>query len=285
MIIGVDLGNYAVKTSERCTFISKVSKIGNLLENKLILKNQSGTLYIEEGEFDTEYRKIKKEYIKELLATAICMSTIEINNQIVVGLPLGQYKEDKEQLKNLLLTNRFQDVNLNGIDRKLIIEDVDVYPEGVAALLDKNYEGIVIDIGGRTTDIALIEGKRVQKPFSLSLGTLNLYLDFIKIINCKYSLDLKLDDAPRILKNGLKILGESKDINFAVEVFRNYVETLVKDLQIDYSIKTLDIILVGGGANILYKAFKNRLPQISLIEDSYFANAYGFKRWGESIWQ
>lgn len=33
MIIGVDIGNYAVKTSQKISFPSKVSKVGNILKN------------------------------------------------------------------------------------------------------------------------------------------------------------------------------------------------------------------------------------------------------------
>ncbi|MCX7903293.1 MAG: ParM/StbA family protein [Caloramator sp.] len=282
MILGVDLGNYATKTSEGVSFLSKVSKIGNILKNSIELQTHNGTFYIEEGEFDTEYRKVQKQNLRELFIAAVALSTDDIENQIVVGLPLSQYKQDKEILKELLTKERIQYIAINGVTKKIIIEDVEVYPEGLGSV--NNFDGIIIDIGGRTTDIAEIENMKVRKPFSLPVGTLNLYSDFIKVINDKYSLDLKPHDANRILKNGLKIFGEQKDISFALEVFREYVEKIISELQINYSIKTHDIKLTGGGAVLLAKAFIKRLPNAEIVDNPFFANAIGFKKVGESIW-
>jgi len=284
MIIGIDLGNYATKTSERINFLSKVSKISNILNNPITLTTSEGDFYMGDGNFDTEYRKLKKENVKEMFITAIALSSEDINNQIVVGLPLSQYKEDKENLKQLLLEDRIQHVIINGIERKIIIEDLDIYPEGIGALIGNQFNGIIVDIGGRTTDIALLESSKVKKPYSLSVGTLNLYSDFIKVINNKYSLDLKSEDAPRIIKNGLKIYGEEKDITFGMDVFKSYVDVIVNELQVSYSIKTLDIMLVGGGSKMLYKGFKSKIPNIELIDNSIFANANGFRKVGENLW-
>lgn len=282
MIIGVDLGNYATKTSEGVSFLSKVSKIGNILKNSIELQAHNGTFYIEEGEFDTEYRKVQKQHLKELFIAAVALSADDIENQVVVGLPLSQYKQDKETLKELLTKERIYQITINGINKKIIIEDVEVYPEGLGSV--DNFEGIVIDIGGRTTDIAEIENMKVKNPFSLPVGIMNLYSDFIKVINDRYSLDLKTNDVDRILRNGLKIYGEPKDISFALDIFKQYVETIINELQINYSIKTHDIKLTGGGAALLAKAFLRRLPNADIVENPLFANAIGFKKVGESIW-
>ncbi|GIW49220.1 MAG: hypothetical protein KatS3mg079_696 [Caloramator sp.] len=48
MIIGVDLGNYATKTSEGVFFLSKVSKVGNILKNSIELQIDNNSYYIEE---------------------------------------------------------------------------------------------------------------------------------------------------------------------------------------------------------------------------------------------
>jgi len=283
--MGVDLGNYSTKTSESINILSKCSRQSNILNNSTTLQTSSGTFYIEEGEFDTEYRKVKKEYIKELFYTSILLSTNDIANSIVIGLPLSQFREDKDNLKQLLLKDRIQIINLNGKERKLILEDIEVYPEGVGALIGTEFNGVIVDIGGRTTDVSILENNKVKKPYSISTGTLNLYSDFIKSINSKYSLDLKSEDAARILQYGLKIYGEQKEISFALDVFKAYIDSIVRELQVSYSIKTLDIMLVGGGSELLYKAFKNRIPQAQLIPNSIFANAEGFKKWGLSLWQ
>jgi len=283
-ITGIDLGNYSVKTSERVNFLSKVSKEGNLISNTKVLTTSEGTFYLGEGEFDGEYRKIKKKYLKEMFIAAVALSSASVNNKVVVGLPLSQYTQDKAALKDILLSDRVHDINMSGADRKIIIEDVSVYPEGVAALIGSSFNGVICDIGGRTTDAAVIEGHKVMKPYSLPVGTLNLYADFIKLINSKYGLDLRTDDAIRILQGGLEIYGEPQNIDFAMDVFKSYVETIVSELKISYSIKTLKVKLIGGGAQLLVRAFKKRIPNAELIDDTIFANALGFGEMGVKLW-
>jgi len=284
MIIGVDLGNYLLKSSNGFNVPSKVTSFGNIINSESVNINGKD-LYFGEGDFDTEYRKINKKYIKEMFLYALYESTHDIKNKAVVGLPISQYKTDKDELKQILLSQRINQIEGN----TLIIEDVEVYPEGVAAIYNKDFEGVIIDIGGRTTDIALITEnngvKKINDPYSLPYGTLNLYSDFIKLINSTHSLDLKAEDAERILKNGLKVYGQQIDVTFAMAVFKQYVEKLVSVLQVDYSIKTHDVLLIGGGSQMLFKPFKKRVQQAEIIQEPLFANAQGFQKVGEQLWQ
>lgn len=288
MIIGIDVGNYLTKTSEYYSFFSKCSTLENRFQSVTCLRREGRKIFMEEGSFDTEYRKAKKENFLDFLYMAIAGSSYDSINQVVVGLPISQYKADKDEVKELILANRIQDIGIDGYDRKIIISDVEVTAEGVGAIIGTGYQGIIMDIGGRTTDIALIEDihgeKKVNNPFSMPVGTLNLHTDFIKAINGMYGLDLKLSDSDRILKNGLQIDGEQKDISFALEVFKVYVWDIIKTLQLEYSIRTHQIMAIGGGAEFLFKPFKKRIPQIQLIEEPLYANALGYKRLGESLW-
>lgn len=280
MILGVDLGNYAVKTSVGVIFPSKCSRVANILSNSpFMCENLS--LYIGEGGFDTEYRKVKKEHIKSLFSYAVSQSTNDFNNKVVVGLPLSQYKQDKDEMRELLLSVRHT--------KRINIDDIAVYPEGVAAVVGTNFEGVVIDIGGRTTDACLVTdnagSKKVNNPLSMPKGTLNLYSDFVKILNSTYALDLKLDDGERIVSKGLIVDGVQIDYSMAIEVFRQFVEELIGTLRVEYSLRTNNVILVGGGAQLLYKSIYNRIPGAKLADNSVYANAYGFRRVGEQIWR
>ena len=174
------------------------------------------------------------------------------------------------------------------MDKRIIIEDIEIVPESVASVPDL-FEGIVIDIGGRTTDIALVmheSGRRkIKIPYSLPQGVLNLESQYINAINSKLGLDLMPNDANRILQNGLQIYGENQDVSFAIQVFKDFVNSLVNRIQIDYPVKTYPILLVGGGAEMLYKPIKKRIPNAQLIKDSFLANANGYYKIGRSIWR
>lgn len=287
MILGVDIGNYNLNSSTGLSLESKVARSSVLFSNSPTVELFGKKITIGDGEFDTEYRKIKKENYLQMLYTTICLSTEENFNNIVVGLPISQYKTDKDELMNLILQNSEMIGNINNKERKVIIQDVEIYPEGIGAV-DSNFEGILVDIGGRTTDICHVENvngkKKLINPTSKPIGTLNLYTDFIKSINNTYGLDLKLDDAERVLRRGLKIDGVEVDISNSKMVFADYVDKIVSKLKIEYSANTLDIALLGGGSIILGRSIIKRLPSSYVIDNPIFANANTFKKVGEQLW-
>lgn len=276
MILGIDLGNCVTKTSQMICFESKCSKVPGIFNNMPVQVN-SQNYYLEEGNYDTEYRKCKKIYSKALLMHAVQRSTLDIHNKVVVGLPIGQYNQDKDEYKALLMDGTRQ-----------YVDDISVYPEGVGSVIGTDYEGIIVDIGGRTTDSCQVIGdraKKVHNPLSLPKGTLNLYADFIKALNTKYVLDLDINDAERILQTGLQIYGEPTDIQFAIEGFKEFVQSLVDLLILEYKVSTLPVLLVGGGAQLLYGPIKKRIPNARLIDNCIFANAIGFRKVGCILWQ
>lgn len=271
MILGIDVGNYYTKTSKGINFMSKVSNVGGILANDPVTIGEE-IMYLGEGEADTEYRKAYKETYLYLLQGAIQKSSRDKEHKIVVGLPLSQYKADKGYLTNRILQSG-------------IAKDVIVQPEGVIAV-PGNYTGIVVDIGGGTTDICLIaqeeNRRRILQPYSIPKGILNLESEFINQINATYGLDLEPVDADRIIKGGLFVYGEQKE--FSMGIYKDFVESLVRRIQVDYSLKTNNITLVGGGACKLYRAFKNRIPQAQLINNSFYANALAYENVGRRVW-
>ena len=187
MIVGIDIGNATIKTNKGILYDAKLTTIEPM--NKCdTIKIDNKTYYLGEGEYDTTYRKIKKEGYLTFLYSALALSSSASRNKVVLGLPLSQFKEDKSELINLVLTNNHKKVVINGKERNLEIEDIEVFPEGVVTLAD-DYEGIVVDIGGGTTDIALVENyrgrRKIINPISFPLGTIKLYGGFIKALNSK----------------------------------------------------------------------------------------------------
>lgn len=277
-IIGIDQGNSDYKTSNLITFPSKVSTIGNLLNSKpFIIDSQN--YYIGDGSHDPEYRKINKKNIKPLFLYAIFRATQDTNVKVVIGLPLSQYKQDKDQMKHIIMSFRNSQVTFQNITRRIAIEDCEVYPEGVST-----EDGIHIDLGGRTTDISEIQNRRVNESFSIPMGILSLYIQYINLINSKYGLDLKPEDAPGIIERGLTIDNESVDVSFALGAFKSFVEKLVNELKTAFSLSTKPVKIMGGGGQLLFRPIKNRIPQARLVSNPVFANAQNFYEVGVSKW-
>ncbi|WP_066892892.1 ParM/StbA family protein [Clostridium nigeriense] len=287
MIIGIDIGNFNTKSSKGVIFESKVSKVGSLLGSKYNLVLNDEEYKIGEGNFDTEFRKINKENYLKLLFGSLALSDVGNEVQLVLGLPISQYKADREELIEKVEEHYHLQGSLNNKQYNVYITNVDVYPEGIASVED-NFKGIVVDIGGRTTDCTLLSVKNnkriIEHPVSIPIGTLNLYSDFINAINGKYSLDLKIDDTERLLKGGLKIKGEKRDIKFGKDIFIDFIKDLISKLRVEYSLDTYDICFTGGGSILLEGIIRSLLPYSHVKSDGLMSNANGFKKYGESLW-
>ncbi|KFX56119.1 ParM/StbA family protein [Clostridium botulinum] len=287
-ILGVDVGNSTCKTNTGVLFNSKITEVEPFGKTDTLFIDKK-YYWLGEGEYDTTYRKVDKINYINFLFGALALSTNTVRNYVVLGLPLSQYKEDKSALINMVLSNKEKYTKINGVEKHLIIDDIEVFPEGVVTL-DDEYEGIVVDIGGRTTDCALVINergrRRILNPISLPCGTINLYTDFIKKLNNKFSLDLVMNDAERIIKNGLILDGRNTNIDFAMDVYRAFTENLITQLQVEYSLRTNSIYLTGGGVISLYKTIKERLGNgVSLQANSIYANTKAYYELGCSIWQ
>ena len=288
MILGVDLGSFSVKTSEKVTFLSKISEIDNFTGDNKIIYNDK-ILFIGEGEFNTDWNKSKKQNTLPLLFTAIYRSTSDNINKVVIGLPINMYKKNKDDLKQLILNNRCAKVN----GRELVISDIEVAPEGAAAYYNLSPEQIkkigsnqliIINIGGRTTDISVFEGNKIIDIQTIPVGMLNVYQNIIDYINTKYTQSFKLEESQDIIINGLLLDGEQKDITFITPILKNCFNSIYKELQLKFNINKGFILLTGGGSISLQQAFKNRLKNIITSNNCIFDDALGFKKIGESLW-
>ena len=285
MIIGCDMGSYNYKSSENVIFRSSVTKGNELLENgiRVTYNNENYTVGLETGLKDVEINKAKRENIFILLYTLIALSSNDVENKIVVGLPIGQYQKQKNIYKDMILDNNFNEIIINNTKRVIRITDCMVFPEGLASITN-DFNGIILDIGGRTSDICLIRNKKVISPISIPKGTLNLYDKIINELNSQFSLDLELFDIQRILLNGLEIYGERKNINFIYDIINDFIKELIIKLKLEYSLSTNNLLVIGGGGKDLFKYIQKEVKNAILMEDSLFSNAYGFKRVGEAHW-
>lgn len=288
MILGVDIGTYSVKTSTKVTFFSKFTQEDSFTEiNKM---NIGGVDYnIGEGEFSTDWNKSRKDNTLILLYAAIAKSTKDNINQIVLGLPVQQYKKNKDTIIELVGSNKCTTIN----KRNIIITDITVAPEGASTYyamdielrqMIGNKQLIIIDIGGRTTDIVVFEGKKIIDVKTIPVGMLNIYQEIIDYVNSEYTESLNLEDGEIILKEGLFLDGELHDISFIKPILERNFNTIFKELQLKYNVNKGYVYLTGGGSLTLKLAFRNRLKNIVISKNPVFDNAIGFKKVGESLW-
>jgi len=286
---GLDVGNYSLKEYPGTNIKSLVSTEENILGSKLHLEYENKHYYIGEGNFETELNKSNKENFLPLLLTGIALNSNknDIFQSIICGLPINQYKTNHESLEDLILSNKVKEIKFNGEPRKIIISDFKVYPEAIGAYYSLNTQEdvIIIDIGGRTCDVAYIVNKKVVTSSTIAVGTLNIYKDISDKLNSTYGLDLGLQEAERIIEKGfLELDGLKVNLSFVTDILKRNFMKINDDLTMKYPIRTEKIILVGGG-NILFKqAFKNRYSNSSVADNPIYANSIGFRKVADTLW-
>jgi plasmid segregation protein ParM len=292
MKIGIDIGNYQIKTSENIIFDSKVTteKFFGTDADKLTISNK--TYYLGEGNLEIESRKFDKENFLPLLLGAICKSTDADAIDLALGLPIIQFKnkDTRAELINMLQGNSYK-VVYNNIPSTKFIRSVQVFPEGISGYLYLKNQGllnavgyrdaVLIDVGGKTTDIALIKNNKATLPTSVGVGTIDIYYSIAKALRERYY-DAKIDveKIQDYLDKGFYYKGEKQDITFAINTTKVLFKQIYDELKINYSIETEAVVVIGGGAKILGSAFKKNIPGIIIMENidrDIFSNAKGYK--------
>ena len=285
MKLGIDIGNYNVNTSENIMFkacISNHKEFGSYCD-KLVYEGKAH--YIGEGKLEIDYRKFDKSNYLPLLLAAICKSCTHEEVEIGVGLPLTQYKENRNELTNMLNSKEFK-VEFNGVSRRVKIVKATVFPEGIASYVSSNEklkgfvqgrDVVVVDIGGGTTDISLIRGRKALKSTSINKGTIDIY-NAIKIaLEEKYfDINISIDNIQMYIDRGFWDKGEKQDISFAIKRSNDIFKEIYNELKLNYPINTEAVVLAGGGSDLLLKVFKNKINSIA-VDDDLYANAKGFK--------
>ncbi|MBN1045500.1 MULTISPECIES: ParM/StbA family protein [unclassified Clostridium] len=286
-IHGLDIGNATLINSDGLILDAKITTVEPVKEvDKIVIDGK--TYYLGYGSYDTTFRKIEKEHYLDMMYGLLALTTKTVYNYVGLGLPLGQYKADRENLIDLVLSNDNRKIKVNDeLEKSIVIKDVEVFPEGVSTLKDDE-ECIVIDVGGGTTDCGLVvneHGKRkVLNPISIPKGTIKLYDGFAnKLIN--KGLDVTLEDAERILNRGYLYQQGTDDINFEMYEYKEFVEILISKLQLNYNLKIYPISITGGGGEILYNQLKDRFKNTRLQPTAIKSNANAYYELGCSIWQ
>lgn len=287
MLLGVDLGNWNVKTSEGDIFPSRYTVIENILgATGDVLEYEGIKYYIKEGKLENNYDKANKEtnIILFLYSLAIQKNSYF---KVVVGLPVLAYKNSKETFRDKLMENKIYKLILNGKEKTIVIEDVIVFPEGAGAYFNipnRAKNAVIIDIGGGTTNIVSFKNGKLDKCTTIAKGMIELYNRIRDYLNSKYTLKLELEDIESLLKEGLKVDGQEVKWSFIKSITDNFISDLMNELR-NFEIRTSTVYLTGGGTKLLKAPLKNKIPGLVLVEDYLFANARGFRNVGVAKWK
>lgn len=285
MKLGIDIGNYNINTSEDVMFKASISnhKEFGSTANKIVIDNKA--YYLGDGQLEIDYRKFDKSNYMPLLLGAICMSTNQDEIELGLGLPLIQHKNFNAELRQMLQSNTYS-VIYNGHKRYIHLKRVEVFPEGVASLIYSynkfkdeigNRDIIVVDMGGKTTDIALFHNKKVIKSTSINKGTIDIYNEIKLALEDKYyDVKVDIDRVQDYIDNGFSYKSIKQDIKFAIKRSNDIFKEIYNELKLNYPINSEATILQGGGSSLLGNVFKKKIQGI-LVDTDLFANANGYR--------
>lgn len=286
MILGADLGNWNVKTSEGNIFPSRYTTIENILgATGDVLEYEGTKYYIREGKLENNYDKANKETNIILFLYALALQKDKYF-KVVVGLPALTYKTSRDAFKEKLLENKVYNLKINEIEKTIVIEDLIVFPEGAGSyysIASRSKNAVIVDIGGGTTNIVSFKNGKLEKCTTLGKGMIEIYNNVREYLNSTYTLKLELEDIEVIMREGLRVDGNEISFAFIKPIIDSFVKDLMNELR-NYPIRTSKVLLTGGGSKLL-KGPLSRIPGLEVVNDYLFSNAKGFKKVGESKWR
>ena len=184
----IDLGNLNIKAidqdGKKIDFKSNISRDYESYPDafKYTLMNGEYT-YFEKGPFSLEYIKTNKDYTAQVLysISKLHNDIDDIKTNLTLLLPITEMKEKTKYIDTLKeKTFEFTVKNSKKSNKKVMIEDLLVLPEGYISYFALNDEYktssiIIIDIGGRTTNlVAMVNGEpKILK--TLKIGVMDFY--------------------------------------------------------------------------------------------------------------
>ena len=285
MILAVDLGNYNIKTSENIKFISTFTEFDGIdpQENKVLTLDGNDYVMELKTSFDNEFNKTKKNYIPNLI-WAIHKSTSKNINKIklVLGIPvenMGAINKYKDELEG----KEFKFKVNNDDYRTVLIERVAVVAEGVSSFYtlsekERLNDTLIIDIGGRTSNVVTFKGGRIEHKKQVNRGMIDYYEDVVAKYNSTGE-NVNTEDIKNLIDK--KIVNENI-ISYYQENLVNYILNQVKTkCNRDY----YKIWFTGGGSIELRDIILKLEPNANFMDNPLFTNVNGNKKIAVTQWR
>ena len=285
-ILGIDNGYGYTKDSSLNIFRSTYNTEEPLsLHNSYELRVDGKSYWVGSGIGTVELNKTGS--LVNRLGTLTCLG-LNADNEfcLVVGLPLNQFNQDKDVMKKSVLSYNNSCISLKGVSKTVKIHEVAVYPQSVATLYSSNItdDVIIVDVGFRTVDIVLVQFQYNKPNIVMTdtyyCGMFSLYDAVSNAINKRFRITSSALEMEHVLYRGLFIDGVKQDLSFLSAVLSQYYEDLFNQLLLKYPVRSTNMLLTGGGAHFVHKAFCKRFPNTIIHKNNQFSNAQGYYQIG-----
>lgn len=279
MILAMDMGSYNFKTSEGIIFPSffVIGPNDNPMgEDVLVYLKDICTM--QKGNFDNTYNKAEKNFMPNLLYALDKSSRKATEYDLFLGVPVDNVDVAKQYKE--MLSNKSFEFTINGKVRNVKINRVEVVGEGISSFYAlpakvRPLPTVIIDIGGRTINVAVFRNGRLINKFTVPMGTINLATTIAKRYN-KTGNRVVAEEVYDLIKEG-HIEG--------VEVeYQQFLNDMFNAIEREVDLQFFNVYYTGGGALVL----ENELKEFdgTIMENPLFTNVIGNRniakaKWGE----
>lgn len=297
MLIAIDHGNYAIKTP-RFTFVSGLTEhtVKPPMSDEILeYGGKFWTLASKRLPYMRDKTQDDRYFILTLFAIARELErkgqyTPTERIQLAVGLPPEHYGSLKEKFADYF--KRSGPVRFAYKDRtySILIDQVMVFPQAFAAVVPRSSMVLItlrlfiIDIGGYTTDVLLLQNGKPDLQFcrSLETGVITMNNDVIRKVSTQYDMRIEDEHIAAVLQERKIYLPEEvkQEIFRAAQSHANDILNQLRELQVD--LRANPAIFIGGGS-VLLQPYLSESPLVGSAEfiDSPNANALGYEMLGE----
>lgn len=294
MNIGIDHGYYAIKT-RHFSFpagISAYSQEPYTLQNTLEHEGR----YFVCGTGRQPLRRVKTEDDSYYLLTLAAIAKEirqrggkpECSVTLAAGLPLAGFGREKKPFREYLLRSS-QPVcfKFEGIDYKVTVADVKLFPQGYSALAARpelvrdEPSVLLMDIGGWTVDLMRLDNGVPNAAVcrSLELGMIRCIDEVREQVRRDTGLSVTDAQVERVLA-GLACSVDEAVKNIILAQGRMYTQRLLSAvMEAGFDVKAMPVVMLGGGAAVVKRNVRvqDRLCRLFALTDDK-VNAAGFER-------
>ncbi|APM41176.1 heat-shock protein Hsp70 [Clostridium kluyveri] len=240
------------------------------------------TIYFEIGEIQKELNKAEKGYIVPQILYALCKANPKeqiVETNLTLLLPIIQM-QTKTKLINKFKNQEFT-FKYNGEDRIISIKDVLILPEGYSTYFslsseDKKGSIVIVDIGSRTVNLAVLINGKIEKLNTITLGSYNFFQKIKNIENAKGQ-NFVEEDIKRLIDEGFIKVYQKQYIEFL-----NNILDSIKPL---INLSTYKVIFTGGTSLMLQEYINQlKLPKFKIHEDALNSNVIGAMEASKITW-
>ena len=275
----IDLGNYNTKgqvDGEDFQFISTFEEYDAAdTSEKTVLEYKDKAFRMEyEKDFDGEYNKAQKDYMPNLL-WGLDKSGVKDGEHVrlILGLPINSLGQS-DKIKGDLIGKSF---TFKTTEEKTIHnEDVVIVGEGISSyyMLPKEERAkdvIIIDIGGRTTNVVEYKNKRIVNKDTFPAGTIDFYNRVKAKFNNEHGQNVETHEVRHYIQTGVIPVYE--------ELEDEFIKELMNKMKNSFNLGLGKLIVFTGGGSIDFRrAIEGYNKNYMFLENPMHSNNKGKRR-------